>query len=74
MTPTLKEAVRFSETSLNIYQYRQRHIPEECEVDDHRHADRANRVLFPSRHDLPLILSLSLIMVICLEDVLFDKT
>jgi len=45
MTPTpKKEAVRFSETSLNFYQYIQRHIPEECHVDGQRRKNVAHRV------------------------------
>jgi hypothetical protein len=62
MTPTLQNyAVSFSETSLNIYQYRQRHIPEECDVNGQHRNNLANRLLFPSGLALPLVIPLSLI-------------
>jgi hypothetical protein len=45
MTPTpKKEAVRFSETSLNFYQYIQRHIPEKCHADSQRRKTVTHRV------------------------------
>jgi hypothetical protein len=46
MTPTSKkEAVRFCETSLNFYQYIQRHIPEERHADGQRRKSVAHRVI-----------------------------